>query len=107
MKSRYTLLFATGVMLLCPLAASAHEVPNMPHTHAFENTGYGKVRQGHSVNNQYGNITIWSAKPYNGYSSGSTVKFARPKPITQAPGTPVAKTQSDRDPVKDYGKEKR
>lgn len=107
MKSRQFLLVASGALFLCSPIAYAHEVPNMPHTHAFEKTGYGTVKKGHSVNNELGSITIYSPKPYNGYRTGSTVKFARPEPITKAPGSPVARTQSEKDPTKDYGKRKR
>jgi hypothetical protein len=106
MKAHHLFLAATGMVMLFPMASQAHEVPNIPHTHAFEQTGYGTSRQGHTVNNELGSITIYSAQPQTGYQSGSTVKFARPEPITQAPGSPVAKTQSQKDPAKDYGKPK-
>lgn len=105
MKTRHFFLAATGAMLLIPALSQAHEVPNIPHTHAFENTGYGKSRQGHTVNNQLGSITIWSAQPQSGYKSGNSVNFARPEMITQPPGNPVAKTRSQ-DAVANYGKRK-
>jgi hypothetical protein len=106
MKVRHLFFAATGAMMLFPMASQAHEVPNMPHTHAFEQTGYGTYRQGHTVNNELGSITIYSPQPQTGYQSGKTVRFARPEPITKAPGSPVATTQSQKDPVKDYGKNK-
>jgi hypothetical protein len=106
MKTPCLFLAATGAMLLFSLPSQAHEVPNISHTHAFENTGYGKSRQGHTVNNQLGSITIWSAQPQGGYKAGSSVKFARPEMITQPPGSPVAKTRSQSDPAVDYGKRK-
>ncbi len=106
MRAHQIFLAAAGVMLLFPTASRAHEVPNMPHTHAFEQTGYGTYRQGHTVNNQYGSITIWSPRPYTGYQPGSQVKFARPEPITKAPGSPVAKTRAQSDPAIEYGKKK-
>ena len=104
MKARHLILAATGAMMLFPVAAGAHEVPNIPHTHAFEQTGYGTSRQGHTVNNELGSITIWSPRPQTGYKAGNSVKFARPEPITKAPGSPEATTQSQKDPAKDYGK---
>jgi hypothetical protein len=106
MKARQIFLAVTGTMLLIPMPSQAHEVPNIPHSHAFQQTGYGTYRQGHTVNNQLGSITIWSARPYTGYQAGQSVKFARPVPITQAPGSPVATTRSQADPVVEYGKRK-
>ena len=55
-----------------PLAA--HETPGIEHTHAFEQTGYGTYRQGHSVNNRLGSITIWSARPHTGFTAKPPVK---------------------------------
>jgi hypothetical protein len=104
MRAHQIILAAAAAMLLFPVASRAHEVPNIPHTHAFQQTGYGTYRQGHTVNNQYGSITIWSPRPYTGYQSGNTVKFARPEPITRAPGSPVAKTRVQADPAIQYGK---
>lgn len=85
-------------------AASAHDVPNIEHTHAFKQSGYGTWRQGHSVNGPTGSITIWSARDYTGFQQAPSVRFARPEPITRAPASPVAKARSDRDPTVDYGK---
>jgi hypothetical protein len=104
LRTHQIFLAVTGIMMLFPAVSSAHEVPNIPHTHAFQQTGYGTYRQGHTVNNQYGSITIWSPRPYTGYQAGNSVKFARPAPITQAPGSPVAKTRSQADPAVNYGK---
>jgi hypothetical protein len=106
MKARHLFLAATGAAMLFPMPSQAHEVPNIPHSHAFQQTGYGTYRQGHTVDTELGSITIWSPQPYTGYQAGKTVKFARPVPITQAPGSPVATTQSQADPAIDYGKRK-
>lgn len=89
-------------------AAWAHEVPNFEHTHAFEQTGYGTYRQGHTVNGPHGSITIWSAKPYTGYQAGPPVRFARPEPITRAPGSPPAlQNRTDRNQILEYGKKQK
>ena len=105
-----------GLLGLAAFAAPlfAHETPNMKHSHAFEQTGYGKVRQGHSVNNEQGDITIWSARPYDGYQAPPPVEFARPEPITRAPTLPhigpARKAQPALNygaPKKDYGKPKK
>jgi hypothetical protein len=131
MKVRHLFLAASGVLMLSPLASQAHEVPNMPHTHAFEQNGYETVPQSRSVNNQLGSIIIKSPQPQTGYQTGTTVNFARPEPMTKAPGSPVAKTrygskvnfarpepitrapgspvattESQKDPAKNYGKGK-
>ncbi len=53
MKAHQIILAAAAAMMLFPVASRAHEVPNIPHTHAFQQTGYGTYRQGHTVNNQY------------------------------------------------------
>jgi hypothetical protein len=79
----------------------------MDHTHAFEETGYGKYRQGHSVNGPYGSITVWSPRTYTGFQSPPPVEFARPEPITRAPGTPAAQTQADKDLALEYGKKQK
>ena len=60
--------------------ALAHDVPNMEHTHAFKQAGYGTYRQGHSVNGPQGSIIIWSPRTYTGYQSAPSVRFARPEP---------------------------
>ncbi len=108
MKSRHILLATAVSVLLAPSIALAHEVQNMPHTHAFENSEYGKPpQQTRSVNNELGNISITSPQRANPYGAGSTVNFARPTMITRPPGPPVASKQSDSNPAKDYGKDKR
>jgi len=104
MKTLYILLAAALVLAWFPAHVRAHEVPNIRHTHAFEQTGYGTYRQGHSVNGPLGSIIIWSPRPYTGYQAGSSVKFARPVPMTKAPGSPVVTTRSKDDPAKEYGK---
>lgn len=104
MKTHHILLAATGLLAMIPLNSWAHEVPNIKHTHAFEQTGYGTYRQGHSVDGPLGSIVIWSPRPYTGYQAGSSVKFARPTPITKPPGSPVVTTRSKVDAAKEYGK---
>jgi hypothetical protein len=85
--------------------AWAHDIPNIEHTHAFQQTGYGSYRQGHTVNGPYGSITIWSPRPYTGYQVAPPVRFARPEPITRAPGTPAVQNRTDRNQVLEYGKQ--
>jgi hypothetical protein len=102
MKARYILLAATGSLIFFTAPAYPHDVPNMEHTHAFQQTAYGKYRQGHYVNGPQGSIIIWSPKTYTGYQAGSAVKFARPTPIVKAPGSPVATTQSQKKPAIKY-----
>lgn len=88
-------------------AAWAHDIPNIEHTHAFEKTGYGTYRQGHTVNGPNGSITIWSPRPYTGYQAAPPVRFARPEPITRAPGTPALQNRTDGNRVLDYGKKQK
>lgn len=116
MKSSKRLLVAAASVFMVPSIALAHEVPNMPHTHAFENSEYGQAgtndygkvpQQTRSVNNELGNISITSPQRANPYGSGSTVNFARPTPITKPPGAPVASKQSDSNPARNYGKDNR
>jgi hypothetical protein len=102
MKARYILLAATGALIFFTAPAYPHDVPNMEHTHAFQQTAYGKYRQGHYVNGPQGSIIIWSPKTYTGYQAGSAVKFARPSPIVKAPGSPVATIQSQAKPAIKY-----
>jgi len=80
-------LLATISALLLSAAVSAHEVPNLEHTHAFQKVGYGAYRQGHYVNGPTGSIIIWSPELYTGYQDDPPVRFARPRPITRAPGS--------------------
>ena len=86
---------------------AAHDTPGIEHSHAFEQTGYGTVRQGHTVNNRLGSITIWSAKPYSGYPARPQVEFARPQPIRKAPTLPQIGPAHNGQPARDYGKQKR
>ncbi|MBT8048978.1 MAG: hypothetical protein HKN57_00715 [Xanthomonadales bacterium] len=104
MKTRYIILMVSGALALLPGVSRAHDTPNMNHTHAFQQTGYGQYRQGHYVNGPQGSIIIWSPKTYTGYQNGKTVKFARPSPITRAPGTPVAGKQNKVVPPVKYEK---
>ena len=105
MKARYILLAATGALIFFTAPAYPHEVPNMEHTHAFQQTGYGKYRQGHYVNGAQGSIIVWSPRTFTGYQRGSAVKFARPTPIVKAPNSPVAKTRSQAKSTIEYGKQ--
>ena len=106
MKRLTLLLMAAGSWFLSGLLF-AHDVPNMEHTHAFKQTGYGTYRQGHSVNGPNGSIIIYSPRTYTGYQNGPTVDFARPEPITRAPGSVIPKSKIDNDPAKNYGKQQK
>jgi hypothetical protein len=86
---------------------AAHDTPGIEHSHAFKQTGYGTLRQGHTVNNELGSITIWSARPYTGYQARSPVKFARPQPITKAPTLPQIGPSRNAQSARDYGKPKK
>ena len=62
--------------------------PVTTHQHVWRPKSYGQdYRQGHSVNNSVGSITIWSPNEYQGYKAGSAVRFARP---TMRVGKPKA-----------------
>jgi hypothetical protein len=72
--------------------ARSHDVvdsngrPSNTHKHVWRQQAYGKdYRQGHSVAGPQGSITTWSPSTYKGYKAGSSVRFARPVPITQRP----------------------
>lgn len=105
MKWFYTL--AAGVAALSiTVGTSAHDTPGLEHTHAFQKTGYGTYRQGHSVNGPLGSITIWSPQPYTGYKKSPAVKFAQPQPITRPPGSPSAPARAGQDPALVYGRPK-
>jgi len=99
-------MIASAAAMAASPMAPAHDTPNLEHTHAFEKTGYGTYRQGHSVNGPLGSITIWSPRPYTGYQSGPVVKFAHPEPITKAPGTPAATPPAGRNSAPGYGQSK-
>jgi hypothetical protein len=103
MKSRNILLAATGALVLFTAPAYPHEVPNIAHTHAFQQTGYGKYRQGHYVNGAQGSIIVWSSRPYTSFQPRPPVKFARPTPIVKAPGSPVTKPRNQERPAIQYG----
>jgi hypothetical protein len=100
------LSLAIGLWLLTG-TAFAHDVPNMEHTHAFKQTGYGTYRQGHSVNGPQGSIIIWSPRTYTGYQSAPSVRFARPEPITRAPGSAIPNSKTTSDPAGNYGKQQK
>ena len=104
-----TVLVTLSVLVLLAYVpmATAHETPGISHTHAFKQTGYGTYRQGHSVNNSLGSITIYSAKPHSGYDAGQSVKFARPEMIKKAPGAVEVKPAPVKKPASDYGKPKK
>ena len=105
---KITLMTLSALVLLSGAqVAAAHETPGISHTHAFKQTGYGTYRQGHSVNNSVGSITIYSAKPHNGYDPGQSVKFARPEMIKKAPGAIDMKPAPVKKPASDYGKPKK
>ena len=91
-----------GLLLACILApmpaAMAHETPNLEHTHAFQQTSYGTWRQGHSVTGAQGSIIIWSPRSHNGFEKAPDLRFARPEPITRAPGSAFARPKDDRMP---------
>ncbi len=97
-------MIITGMAMFAAPAVLAHDVPNIDHTHAFEQTGYGTYRQGHYVNGPHGSIIIWSAKPYSSYQSGNNVKFARPRPITKAPSGVKMRPGITIEPATGYGK---
>jgi hypothetical protein len=99
------LIVATASLLAA--TARAHEAPNLEHTHAFQQTGYGSYRQGHKVNGPQGDIIIWSPRPYTGYQPGPAVRFARPQPITKAPGHPALKASAGHKSAPGYGKKVR
>jgi hypothetical protein len=103
---RVSVLFMVAASLLVA-TARAHDAPNLEHIHAFERTGYGSYRQGHVVNGPQGDIIIWSPRSYTGYRQAPTVRFARPEPITKAPGNPGLKIRSEHQEAPGYGKKQR
>lgn len=86
------------------VSARAHDAPNLEHTHAFQQTGYGTWRQGHYVNGPQGSIIIWSPQDYTGYENAPAVRFARPQPISRPPVSRLIKPGAGRQPAPDYGK---
>ena len=93
-----------GLLVFLSTGAAAHQAPNIQHTHAFEQTAYGKFRQGHYVDGPQGSIIIWSPRTYGGYQQRAQVEFARPSPMTQAPSNPLKKSRIESDPAARYGK---
>jgi hypothetical protein len=89
---------------LAPTGAVAHETQGMQHSHAFQQKSYGKYRQGHYVNGPQGSIIIWSPRTVTGYQAQPPVAFARPEPMTQAPGSPIRENRAESGPVIHYGK---
>jgi hypothetical protein len=104
MKMKSALMIAATTLILFSAPAWSHEVPNIEHSHAFQKKSYGKYRQGHYVNGPQGSIVVWSPRTVNSRNSGSSVNFARPAPITKAPGTPSA-TKSQANSAIEYGKQ--
>lgn len=100
------MVILTLVLLAGSALAVAHETPGISHTHAFKQTGYGTYRQGHSVNNSLGSITIWSPKPHNGYDPKQSVNFARPEMIKKSPELNLIKPAAVKKPAREYGKPK-
>ena len=105
MKRIPILLMATASLLAA--TARAHDAPNLEHTHAFQETAYGSYRQGHQVSGPQGDIIIWSPREYTGYQQAPAVRFARPRPITEAPGSRPLKSRAGHWPAAGYGKKER
>jgi hypothetical protein len=85
-------LVSAMILLAFTSTVRAHDIvdsngkPVSTHKHVWRQQIYGKdYRQGHSVNGQRGSITTWSPNTYRGYNAGSSVRFARPVPITKRP----------------------
>jgi hypothetical protein len=75
-------------------------IPGSPHQHVYQRQEYGKtLRQGHSVNGPYGDITIWSPAPQRAYQAPAT---SRPGMMRKQPATPL--TGPKLQYVPDYGK---
>ena len=85
MNTKLTTLFAALILLLCAPPVRSHDVvgvngqPITTHSHVWRQQQYGTdYRQGHSVSNSQGSITIWSPNTYKAYNAGSSVRFAKP-----------------------------
>jgi len=104
MKMKAAFMTAAAALFLFSAPAWSHEVPNIEHTHAFQKQSYGKYRQGHYVNGPQGSIIVWSPRTVNSRQGGKVVNYARPVPITKAPGTPNA-TKSQANSAIEYGKQ--
>jgi len=91
--NKILITLVSGMILLAfSTTARSHDVvdangrPSTTHKHVWRQQAYGKdYRQGHSVDGQRGSITTWSPNTYRGYNAGSSVRFARPVPISQRP----------------------
>ena len=90
-KALIALVSAMMLLVIAPVARS-HDIvgvngkPINTHQHVWRQQAYGKdYRQGHSVAGPRGSITTWSPNTYRGYNAGSSVRFARPVPISQRP----------------------
>ena len=105
MKNFSIILSLAVVLATLSSPAVAHDVFDANgkvitnHQHVWRPTGYGQdYRQGHSVNNHLGSITIWSPNQYRGYTAGSAVRFARPTIQTGRPtadaNRPAIKSQT-------------
>ena len=99
------LQLALAFFVTFSLPVLAHDVPNIEHTHAFKQTGYGSYRQGHSVNGPQGSIIIWSPQTYSGYQAKPPVKFARPEPITRPPAHLMKPAKQAANPTVQYGRD--
>jgi len=84
-------IISLGVLSLS-IPVSAHDLvdsngkPIATHQHVWRQQSYGQdYRQGHSVNNSLGSITVWSPNTYNPYNAGRGVRFARPSIYTSRP----------------------
>ena len=96
-------IMGSALLMFLSAPAWSHEVKNIDHTHAFQKKSYGEYRQGHYVNGPQGSIILWSPNTVNSTQGGKRVDFARPSPITKAPGTPNATKSKARSEIK-YGK---
>jgi hypothetical protein len=90
MKRLFSTLVCAVFFLLSAAPLWSHELVGVngqvisTHQHVWRQQEYGSdYRQGHSVNNAQGSITIWSPNTYQGYNAGSAVRFARPELHTQ------------------------
>ena len=96
-------IMASVLLIIFSAPAWSHEVKNIEHSHAFQKKDYGEYRQGHYVNGPQGSIILWSPKTVNSTQGGRAVDFARPSPITRAPGAPNATKSQARSEIK-YGR---
>jgi hypothetical protein len=108
MRKTIIALVSGTVLLIFGTEARSHDVVNAQgkpvntHEHVWKQQEYGKdYRQGHSVNGPQGDITIFSPNTYQGYTSGNSVRFARPEPYTKPIGDqanmPDVKTKAQKE----------